>query len=357
MASSKLAISNLALTLLGDKPLSSLTEVSLKSEVCAANYENALRTALARGPWSFAIRKITLELLVTVPLNEWQYAYKLPPSVCRVVRVYPDSPYDIYGDSIYSNHSSLSVDVVDRLGYGDLSFSSTNSGTWAAGGAYSATPFAVNSPVNQVGCADWVSIPVPAYAGYPVAAATLAMTSTVLSNGGSPYLIEFQNADTANVITGTDVTTWSSVTSSIAVGKPSAIGVVSTNVLASISTVFRRIGWVSGNRIAVRLTPNLAAAAEYTVFNDTLGATLTLNIFQGETLGVELYIPPHFERYVAHELLTLIANPLSGDEAAVKNAENWRQQYLGQALAIDAQQRPNKIFRSSAFIDVRRGSR
>lgn len=114
MASSQLAIVNLALELLGDTPLSSLTANRLAAEVATRTYDTALDTALQRGYWRWATTKEALSLLVTAPLNEWTYAYQIPATCRRLVRVYPDSSYEIYGDQVYSNTSDLAADFVAR---------------------------------------------------------------------------------------------------------------------------------------------------------------------------------------------------------------------------------------------------
>lgn len=189
MASSQLGIINLALMLMGDAPISSMAEQKLAREAGERAYESAIRMALARGPWRFADVKVQLSQLVTAPLNEWAYAYQIPADCCRLNRVYPDTAYEIYGDRIYSNQSTLACD------------------------------------------------------------------------------------------------------------------------------------------------------------------------YEARSTNLEAIMPPHFERYAAHELLTLIVTVITSDDDKQKNAETWRVRALGEALSIDAQQRPNQVFRRSPFIDVRRARR
>jgi hypothetical protein len=191
MASSQLAIINLACLLIGETPLVAMTQQSRTREVGEAAYENAIRSALSRGPWRFADTKVTLSRLAEAPLNERAYAYQIPADCCRVNRVYPDGPYEIYGDQIHSNSTSLAMDYERR-----------------------------------------------------------------------------------------------------------------------------------------RPNPEL-----------------------------EAIMPPHFERYAAHELAPFMVAGITGDEARVEKFEQWRARALGEALSIDAQQRPNQLMRHSPFIDVRRTGR
>lgn len=191
MASSELAIINVALGLLGDKALQSMADQRLARETGERYYESALGLALSRGPWRFADTKATLSRLVTPPLNEWQYAYQMPVACCRINRVFPDGPYEIYGDQIYSNQPELACDY------------------------------------------NWR-----------------------------------------------------------------------------------------------RVAPDL-----------------------------EAIMPPHFEKYAAHELLPYIVVVLTSDDAKAKAAEDYRIRALGEALSIDAQQRPNRVFRHAPFVDARRAQR
>lgn len=196
MASSQLAIIQLALLIVGDELILSLADDSEARLAGQQGYESAIKNALARGPWNFANKKVQLSQLATVPLNEWQYYYQLPTDCCRVSRVWPDSLYDIYGDKIASNQTELAIDYNGR------------------------------------------------------------------NAGGPPE------------------------------------------------------------------TPE----------------------------GLEAIMPPHFERYAAHELLTLIGSAITNSDEKVAKFEQWRESAFNVASTIDAQQRPNKQFRHAPFVDARRRS-
>lgn len=189
MASSKLAIINLALDIIGDTPLQSLTDDRLAQEVANRCYDVAIGTALSRAPWRFATVKRDLSRLVDTPLNEWSHAYQVPAECRRLERVYPDQPYEIYGDKLYCNGSALSADFVACLP------------------------------------------------------------------------------------------------------------------------------------------------------------------------GIEGLMPDHFALYAAHELAVLICSPLTGSDDKMQKAEGQRVSALGASMAVDAQQRPNRIFRHSPFLAARLGGR
>lgn len=114
MASSKLAIINRALAVLGDEPLVSLSENRLACQVGVENYDTALNSALARGPWRFATVKGELSKIPSAPLNEWAHQYQMPTDCLRLERLYPDQPYEIYRDRILTNSSVAAADYVVR---------------------------------------------------------------------------------------------------------------------------------------------------------------------------------------------------------------------------------------------------
>lgn len=120
MASSQLEIINGAALLIGETKLTGLTDQRLLAETGNLTYEATLKKCLGNNPWRFAMKKVALSQLVTGPINEWKYAYQLPGDLCRLERVYPDGLYDIYGDQVYSNSSSLDCDYVARNGAEDV---------------------------------------------------------------------------------------------------------------------------------------------------------------------------------------------------------------------------------------------
>jgi hypothetical protein len=111
----KIDIVNGALIELGETPLQSLTEDTESAITANYVYDQVYHDLLSKAPWRFAVTKQTLSQLVATPLNEWAYQYQIPSECVRVMRVYPDQDYDIYGTSIYAQSSELAVDYVAKV--------------------------------------------------------------------------------------------------------------------------------------------------------------------------------------------------------------------------------------------------
>lgn len=104
----KISICSNALELIGEAPISALTEGS--GPIVNRLYDTAFENLLAMHPWRFAIGKADLARLVATPLNEWSYAFQIPADCLNVIRVYPDIIYEIYEDKIYADVTELAVD-------------------------------------------------------------------------------------------------------------------------------------------------------------------------------------------------------------------------------------------------------
>ena len=100
---------------MGETPLQSLTEDTESAITANYIYDQVYHDLLSKAPWRFAVTKQTLSQLVAAPLNEWTYQYQIPSDCVRVLRVYPDQDYDIYGDTIYSKASALALDYVAKV--------------------------------------------------------------------------------------------------------------------------------------------------------------------------------------------------------------------------------------------------
>ena len=108
----KIGLISRALMLIGEKPAQSLDEdrygVTVGAELFEIIYENELQS----NRWRFSCKKEALSQLVDVPLNQWRYAYQLPTDLLLPLYVYPRVPYEIYGDHLYTDNSSVELDYV-----------------------------------------------------------------------------------------------------------------------------------------------------------------------------------------------------------------------------------------------------
>lgn len=120
MASSKLDIISAALILIGDRPLTSLTEDTVAATVSANLYDSTYEAALASHRWRFATGKAQLARLTATPENEYTYAFQLPSNMLYLTRVFPESDYELFEDNLYSDQKEIKVDYLYKPAESEL---------------------------------------------------------------------------------------------------------------------------------------------------------------------------------------------------------------------------------------------
>ncbi len=83
----EVSICSNALRILGDDPITSLTDDTERARLCNSLYVPARDAVLRSHPWNFAITRATLAQLSTTPAYEYAYQYSLPtdPYCLRVL--------------------------------------------------------------------------------------------------------------------------------------------------------------------------------------------------------------------------------------------------------------------------------
>jgi hypothetical protein len=83
----EVSICSNALRILGDDPITSLTDDTERARLCNALYGPSRDAVLRAHPWNFAITRVTLAQLSTTPAYEYSYQYALPtdPYCLRVL--------------------------------------------------------------------------------------------------------------------------------------------------------------------------------------------------------------------------------------------------------------------------------
>jgi len=83
----EVSICSNALRILGDDPITSLTDDTERARLCNALYEPSRDAVLRSHPWNFAITRATLAQLSATPTYEYAYQYSLPtdPYCLRVL--------------------------------------------------------------------------------------------------------------------------------------------------------------------------------------------------------------------------------------------------------------------------------
>ena len=82
--SSKVEIVNLALSKLGQRPISSLEENTVAARSAALVYDSVRRQVLQSFSWAFAVRSEKLQLKASVPVD-YRYAFQLPVDFLRAI--------------------------------------------------------------------------------------------------------------------------------------------------------------------------------------------------------------------------------------------------------------------------------
>jgi len=108
----KIGLISKALLLLGEKPLQSLSDDRYGATVGAGLFDLLYENELQSNRWRFACTKVALSRLSDTPLNQWQYAYQLPPDLLLLHHVYPVTRYEVYGSRIYTDAMTVSIDYL-----------------------------------------------------------------------------------------------------------------------------------------------------------------------------------------------------------------------------------------------------
>jgi hypothetical protein len=103
-----------ALILCGEAPTDSLAEDRHGVTVGANLFELVYEDELQSNRWRFAMATRACSRVNDTPLNEWQYSYQIPTNCLLPIGVYPVQPYEIYGDKIYTNATSVTLEQLTK---------------------------------------------------------------------------------------------------------------------------------------------------------------------------------------------------------------------------------------------------
>jgi len=107
---SKIDIISNAHLLLGDS-----TKASVSESIVGANlYDSTYESLLTSYRWRFASKKLTLARLTEEPLNQYNYQFQLPADFLYLTKT-DSSDYEIYGDKVYSNSTTMEVDYIFKV--------------------------------------------------------------------------------------------------------------------------------------------------------------------------------------------------------------------------------------------------
>ena len=122
-------IANLALAMVGDERITSLTESSKAAQLCNAFLPQVRDAALAVHPWNFAIKRSgALPALATAPSFDYVTAVQVPADCLRVLRpdsIDPHEPWTREADAVLCNlPAPVRLLYIARI---------TDSGKWSPG--------------------------------------------------------------------------------------------------------------------------------------------------------------------------------------------------------------------------------
>lgn len=98
---------------LGNNSFSDVTTMGEFGVALEAAYDLLLDAEISSGRWRFAAKTVQLSLIgaLSVPFAQWTHEYQLPADYLSMQRIYPNVPYEIFADRLYtSSNGSLSAE-------------------------------------------------------------------------------------------------------------------------------------------------------------------------------------------------------------------------------------------------------
>ena len=104
----EIEIVSLAFVLNGKEPVTSYDEAGQAGRAAKALYDATASTILSYPHFRFNVTTTYLQLMANFhpTFDNWQYAYQLPADFLSLVRLWPNIPFQIYGDQIWAASNS-----------------------------------------------------------------------------------------------------------------------------------------------------------------------------------------------------------------------------------------------------------
>jgi len=119
MAASEVEICNLALTYLGDSPITALTDNTDRARACNANYANCRDQVLRMHPWNASLVRTSLAALSDSPAWQWSHQFTLPtdPYCLRVLEAedLDDKEWAVEGRAFLADQSAVNIKYIGRI--------------------------------------------------------------------------------------------------------------------------------------------------------------------------------------------------------------------------------------------------
>jgi hypothetical protein len=108
-------LGNGALSLIGEPPISSLTDNRDSARAVNENLTQALETVLRMHPWRCALERRSLNRLSSSPAFEYAYQFQLPENFIRLVETSTTARCSVEGDKLLSDDAAVSILYVARI--------------------------------------------------------------------------------------------------------------------------------------------------------------------------------------------------------------------------------------------------
>jgi len=141
-ANSSVRVANMALQILGAKPIVSFTEGTKFATMIDSIYDTERDATLRAYPWNFAAKRVALARLDAVPVFGYANQFQLPADVLRVLEVFPEMDFKIEGRTLLCDSTAASIGYTARIESPvtwDANFASAFAAKLAMKIAYSAT--------------------------------------------------------------------------------------------------------------------------------------------------------------------------------------------------------------------------
>lgn len=109
-------ICNVALDILSQAPIMSLTDSTASAKRCNRNYALCRDYVLRAHDWNFARKRATLAEIATGPDFEYEHQFRLPSDIIALRYLWnTESEYELEGTAILINDSTCSIKYTSRF--------------------------------------------------------------------------------------------------------------------------------------------------------------------------------------------------------------------------------------------------
>ena len=112
---SDIKLASNALVLLGHEPIASFEESTAGATIANTLYESSYLSLLTSHRWRFATKTQLLSRLSAAPEGNFSYQFQLPSDLLYLIKTDSRSKYEIYGNTLRTNNSTVEIDYIYRV--------------------------------------------------------------------------------------------------------------------------------------------------------------------------------------------------------------------------------------------------